>query len=267
MFETASSKVSDHLFSVSHLPKAQIPWKRELMLKWMLLHNPAAALPTHTHRRTRHACTCKYLNSSSHTYINTHMQTVCGSCSCMSSGVELCGEDLWSRPSSQPASPICMYSPGSVGFLAPHQLQMQVTKVARGRFPHIPACESVCVSVCDLCACNKPVLLQARNIAVLCVCKRKRGNEEKGQARVPGPASKYSKPDIEKEWVRDREKAKQRGEGNKLRIQRERKRENKIRTEGESGQIVWEEGESEWGLSRRSVSFWISASFVPQHIP
>lgn len=83
MFQTASSKVSDHLFSMSHLPKAQIPWKRELMLKWMLLlslshshspHNPAAALPTHT--RTRHACMCKYTNSSSHTYTNTRKQTV-----------------------------------------------------------------------------------------------------------------------------------------------------------------------------------------------
>ena len=33
MFETASSEVSDHLFGMTHLPKAQIPWKYELMLK------------------------------------------------------------------------------------------------------------------------------------------------------------------------------------------------------------------------------------------
>lgn len=107
----------------------------------------------HTHITTPgHACTCRYIHW--HTYTNTHMQSVCGSCSCMSSRVELCGEDLWSQPTSQPASPICMCSPGSVGFLAPHQLQMQVTEVARGRFPHIPVCESVSVRcVCMQQAC------------------------------------------------------------------------------------------------------------------
>lgn len=66
MFETASSKVSDRLFSMTHLPKAQILWKYELMLKWMRLLSHSST-PTvlllvcpHTHRNARHACTCTY---------------------------------------------------------------------------------------------------------------------------------------------------------------------------------------------------------------
>lgn len=55
VFETASSEVSDHLFSMTHLPKAQIPWKYELLLKPTLLlshlHPHNAACP-HTHTRT-----------------------------------------------------------------------------------------------------------------------------------------------------------------------------------------------------------------------
>lgn len=49
------------------------------------------------------------------------------------------------KQSSQPASAtICIWSPGSVGFLAPHQLLKQVTEVARGRFPHIPVWAQGC---------------------------------------------------------------------------------------------------------------------------
>lgn len=52
---------------------------------------------------------------------------------------------------------------------------MQVTEVARGRFPHIPVCEIVCLRLClcdfilfFVCVCvHKPVLLQAKNIAML----------------------------------------------------------------------------------------------------
>ena len=75
-------------------------------------------------------------------------------------------------------STICIQSLGSVGFLAPHQLQMQVTEVARGRFPHIPVCGSVCLRLCVTVCMHEPVLLQAKNIA-LCA----RGNEEKEAKR------------------------------------------------------------------------------------
>lgn len=113
MFETASSEVSHHLFSVTHLPKAQIPRKYELMLKWTLLHplSSASSLPTCTRTHTGHAGMCGYTHAR-HSYTKAHMQPACGSecCSCMSSGVELCGEDLWSQPGSQPASPLFAFS-------------------------------------------------------------------------------------------------------------------------------------------------------------
>lgn len=82
MLETASSKVSDHLFSMTHLPGAQIPWKYELMLKWILVlshmhpHSPAAGLPTHTETHQAHACTCKYIHSRKlHMHARTPTQT------------------------------------------------------------------------------------------------------------------------------------------------------------------------------------------------
>lgn len=123
VFETASSKVSDHLFSMTHLPKAQIPWKYELLLKPTLLlshlHPHNAACPhTHTHARTRaHVQACLHVRTRC-TCTLAHLQkhalalTVCGSecCSCMSSRVELCGEDLWSQPGSLPTSPLFAFS-------------------------------------------------------------------------------------------------------------------------------------------------------------
>lgn len=118
-------------------------------------HNPAAALPTHTH--THQACMHVQIHKLqlAHLHKHTHADCVEVVHACL---VELSYvERIFDL--SQPASPICMHSPGSVGFLAPHQLQMQVTEVARGRFPHIPVCESVCANVIcvdatGLCCCR-----------------------------------------------------------------------------------------------------------------
>lgn len=98
---------------------------------------------------------------------------------------------------------------------------MQVTEVARGRFPHIPVCEIVCLRLClcdfilfFVCVCvHKPVLLQAKNIAMLlclCVLREREWRKRPSQSTWAG----IKVLTREKEWVRDggREKESERGD-------------------------------------------------------
>ena len=104
MFETASSKVGDHLFSMTHLPEAKKFPEHELLLKrtFAAPRTPTIQL-AHTHIDRG---VLARVSAHTHTHARAHVlptptkthtrKTLCGSecCSCMSSRVELCGEDL-----------------------------------------------------------------------------------------------------------------------------------------------------------------------------